>query len=301
MADPGPDSRHGQVVARSSIPSSAPRSSASPRPRGRGIAWEGTEIWAYRDRPAQYFGVLAANVARWPDREAYVFHPGGQRMTWREVGRAGRSRRRAASAGLWPSKGRPAVPADAGLPGIRHQLSRDHSARRRRRAGQSRAHRGGVGGADQQGRRQGAGGLARRLDTASSKSVRGRPRQRAGGVRDRRASAAGNACLFCAELNARRRTAPVHEAVDEWDLCAISFTSGTTGVPKGTMAMHINALGCAQNVVHRGQGAGRRRRQLVHAAAVSQHRRLRGLPARAAEWREMRDHERPSRRWTRSS
>jgi long-chain acyl-CoA synthetase len=44
------------------------------------------------------------------------------------------------------------------------------------------------------------------------------------------------------------------EAVDEWDLCAISFTSGTTGVPKGTMAMHINALGCAQNVVIAAKG-----------------------------------------------
>ena len=29
---------------------------------------------------------LAANIARWPDREAYVFYPGGQRMTWRDVG-----------------------------------------------------------------------------------------------------------------------------------------------------------------------------------------------------------------------
>jgi len=40
----------------------------------------------------------------------------------------------------------------------------------------------------------------------------------------------------------------VRADIDEWDLCAISFTSGTTGAPKGTMAMHINALGCAQNV-----------------------------------------------------
>jgi long-chain acyl-CoA synthetase len=46
----------------------------------------------------------------------------------------------------------------------------------------------------------------------------------------------------------------VHEAIDEWDVCAISFTSGTTGVPKGTMAMHINATGCAQNIVHAARG-----------------------------------------------
>lgn len=66
-------------------------------PRGRGIAWEGTEIWAYRDRPRSVSECLAANVARWPDREAYVFHPGGERMTWGEVG-VGRSRRCGASA-----------------------------------------------------------------------------------------------------------------------------------------------------------------------------------------------------------
>ncbi|PNB45959.1 hypothetical protein C1X29_28845, partial [Pseudomonas sp. GW456-12-10-14-LB2] len=55
-------------------------------PLGRGIAWEGTEIWAYRDRPRSISECLAANVARWPDREAYVFHPGGERMTWGDVG-----------------------------------------------------------------------------------------------------------------------------------------------------------------------------------------------------------------------
>jgi len=55
-------------------------------PLGRGIAWEGTEIWAWRDRPAHIAQLLAANVARWPEREAYVFHPGGQRLNWRQVG-----------------------------------------------------------------------------------------------------------------------------------------------------------------------------------------------------------------------
>jgi long-chain acyl-CoA synthetase len=37
-------------------------------------------------------------------------------------------------------------------------------------------------------------------------------------------------------------------------VCAISFTSGTTGVPKGTMAMHINATGCARNIVVAAKG-----------------------------------------------
>ncbi|MGL4287586.1 MAG: AMP-binding protein, partial [Phreatobacter sp.] len=55
-------------------------------PLGRGIAWEGTEIWAYRDRPRNIPEILASNVARLPDHEAYVFYPGGQRLTWRDVG-----------------------------------------------------------------------------------------------------------------------------------------------------------------------------------------------------------------------
>ena len=35
-------------------------------PVGRAIWWEGTEIWAYRDRPGNVSECLAANIARWP-------------------------------------------------------------------------------------------------------------------------------------------------------------------------------------------------------------------------------------------
>ena len=34
----------------------------------------------------------------------------------------------------------------------------------------------------------------------------------------------------------------VQADIDEWDLCAISFTSGTTGVPKGTMHFHRDVI-----------------------------------------------------------
>ena len=51
-------------------------------------------------------------------------------------------------------------------------------------------------------------------------------------------------------------SAEVVEEIDEWDLCAISFTSGTTGAPKGTMAMHINAARLRAEHHARRQGAG---------------------------------------------
>jgi long-chain acyl-CoA synthetase len=54
-------------------------------PHGRGIAWEGSEIWAYRDRPQNIVEVFEANVRNAPNAEAYVFYPGEQRLTWAEV------------------------------------------------------------------------------------------------------------------------------------------------------------------------------------------------------------------------
>lgn len=59
-----------------------------------------------------------------------------------------------------------------------------------------------------------------------------------------------------AALGAETISRDVEEEIDEWDVCAISFTSGTTGAPKGTMAMHINALGCAENIVTVSKGLG---------------------------------------------
>lgn len=222
-------------------------------PRGRGIAWEGTEIWAYRDRPRSISECLTANVARWPDREAYVFHPGGQRMTWGEVGaqvdRAAavlrqkfrfkkRDRLCLLTAGCPEyvisylaiiQLGGVAVPVNLGLTaeGLAAQINK-----------------------------VGAKGLVVSSEVWSGKldSVRA-------GLDSVEAvfvigGEAPQGTLAFSELNSRETTPVEHEAVDEWDLCAISFTSGTTGVPKGTMAMHINALGCAQNVVIAAKGLG---------------------------------------------
>jgi long-chain acyl-CoA synthetase len=220
-------------------------------PRGRGIAWEGTEIWAYRDRPRSISECLAANVARWPDREAYVFHPGGERMTWGEVGaqvdRAAarlrqdfgfkkRDRLCLLTAGCPEyvisylaiiQLGGVAVPVNLGLTaeGLAAQINK-----------------------------VGAKGLVVSSEVWSGKldSVRG-------GLDSVEAvfvigGEAPQGTFAFSELSSLRTVSVEHEAVDEWDLCAISFTSGTTGVPKGTMAMHINALGCAQNVVIAAKG-----------------------------------------------
>ncbi len=46
-------------------------------------------------------------------------------------------------------------------------------------------------------------------------------------------------------MSAEEAPEDVYAETDEWDLCAINFTSGTTGDPKPIQTMHTNALGCA--------------------------------------------------------
>lgn len=220
-------------------------------PAGRGIAWEGTEVWAYRDRPRHIVEVLDANVARHPEREAYTFHPGGERLTWRDVGtRADR---------------------------VAARLRRDHGFAKRDRLclltlgcpeyviGYLAAlELGAIAVPVNLGLT--AEGLVAQIDKVGARGLVVSPeiwRDKLAAVRDRLGSVqvvfmtgdrpAPGTVPF-AHLDRPGAEDRVRERIDEWDVCAISFTSGTTGAPKGTMAMHVNALGCARNVVVAARG-----------------------------------------------
>lgn len=222
-------------------------------PAGRGIAWEGTEIWAWRDRPANIVEVLDRNVSRWPEREAYFFHPGGERLSWREVGEQ--------------------------VERVAARLRRDHGFRKGDRlclltlgspeyviAYLATLKLGGIAVPVNLG--LASDGLLAQIDKVAAKAIVVSPdlwQERIAVIRDRLASVeavfvsgadAPPGTIAFAQLNRPGPEPAVSEAIDEWDVCAISFTSGTTGAPKGTMAMHLNALGCARNVVLCAKGLG---------------------------------------------
>jgi acyl-CoA synthetase (AMP-forming)/AMP-acid ligase II len=220
-------------------------------PLGRGIAWEGSDIWVYKERAANIVELLAANVARYPDREAYLFHPGGQRLTWGQVGEqvqrvAARLRR-----DFGVEKGDRLCLLTLGCPQYVISYLAIVSL-------------GGIAVPVNLGLT--AEGLAAQINKVGAKGIVVSPdlwQDKLASVRSQLSSVrqvfitdgpVPPQTLGFAELNREGVEAPVHTAIDEWDLCAISFTSGTTGVPKGTMAMHINALGCAQNIMHAAKG-----------------------------------------------
>ncbi|HMN13717.1 MAG TPA: class I adenylate-forming enzyme family protein [Bellilinea sp.] len=218
-------------------------------PTGRGIAWEGAEIWAYKGRPKNIVEVFRNNVRDLADREAYVFWPEGQRLTWRETGelvnraayqlRHEHGFRKGDRLGLLTpgsseyvigylaaiTLGAVAVPVNLGLApeSIAAQINKVR-----------------------------AKALVVAPDILEQKvlpileQLVIRPTIF---VTGRRNEADSHGFMLFDDLTGRPVDEVVREEIDEWDLCAISFTSGTTGAPKGTMAMHINALGCAEALV----------------------------------------------------
>ena len=246
----------GQVIGkarswRDAYPELATKVERITAPTGRGIAWEGSEIWAYKDRPRNVVEAFRSNVRSQPKREAYYFHPSGERMTWGETGRkvdqlAFHLRH---DYGLIKgdriclltlgcpeyvisylgavSLGCIAVPVNLGLTaeGIVAQINK-----------------------------VGAKCIVVSPDIWQSKveSVRGQLSTVQSVFMIGPDPADG--CVPFSSLLDHDVPSDRVEEIDEWDLCAISFTSGTTGAPKGTMAMHINAMGCAQAIIDTSKG-----------------------------------------------
>lgn len=214
-------------------------------PIGRGIVWEGTEIWAYKDRPRNVIEVFDNNVKHYPDNEAYVFYPTGDRYTWSEVGEKVKNAATALKEKYGFKKGDRFCLLSPGcieyvvgylavlkLGGIAVPVNLGLSAE----------------------------GIATQVKAVEAKGCVVSPEIWHEKLKAIRSHLGSIEVVFVTGLesnpgattfSAISDAASHHLAsadIDEWDLCAISFTSGTTGAPKGTMAMHINALGCARNV-----------------------------------------------------
>lgn len=214
-------------------------------PLGRGIAWEGTDIWAYKDRPKNIIDVFESNIKNYAAKEAYVFYPSGERYTWREIGEKVNSAASQLKNRYGFKKGDRfcilspgcieyvvgylavqklgciAIPVNLGLS---------------------------------------PEGIAVQVKAVGAKGIVASPEIWEDKLKSIHSALNDVEVIFTTGQFAAEGTVAfesilndldakfVAENIDEWDVCAISFTSGTTGAPKGTMAMHINALGCAENV-----------------------------------------------------
>lgn len=215
-------------------------------PHGRGIIWEGSEIWAYKDRAQSVSEVLRANIEKRPDQEAYVFYPGGRRMTWRETGLEAGNMAYSLRHEYGFQKGDRLCLMMLGCPEFIVSYFAVTSL-------------GGI--AAPVNLSLAPDGIASQLNKIKTKGIVASPEifeAKIKPVLDQlntiefivvTSNEEIEGAVPFASLTDTPAGEEVSEEIDEWDLCAISFTSGTTGVPKATMAMHINVLGCGQCLI----------------------------------------------------
>lgn len=211
-------------------------------PTGRGIPYEGTEIYRYKETPKNLDQALRERVRNDPEQEAFVFPSTGERLTWREVDRKvsnvsyqlrheydfQKGDRLALIVPGSPAYvlgflaavrlGGLAVPINLALPaeGIKDEIQEVKAKILIVEASiwnsQIRS-------------------IRDELDSVETIVVAGED---------------GNeGSVSFSAISAEKAPGDVYTEIDEWDLCAINFTSGTTGDPKPIQTMHTNALGCA--------------------------------------------------------
>ena len=211
-------------------------------PEGRGIPYEGAEIYRYKGTPKNIDFLLRERAREASDEEAYVFHPGGERLTWGEVDQRVRNvayylrHEHGFSEGDGLALMVPGSPAyiigflaAARLGGfavpINLELANDSIKRQIQEVSAKCLV------IDESIWTSDVRPMRDELETLETVLIAG--------------DAVDEGTTAFSSISTEKAPEDVSTDVDEWDTLAINFTSGTTGDPKPFKVMHTNALGCS--------------------------------------------------------